>query len=87
MYSRPELIIVCGQLLAAGDLFLEPMHAAITEYAIKANLSTCKITGSTFDEHPEAFGAALAAIARDDLLSDSGLNKPQASGSDKVRRR
>ena len=64
----PERIIVCGQLLAAGDLFLEPMHDAIREYAIKANLDKCRVTDSKFDKNPEALGAALVAIASDELV-------------------
>lgn len=64
----PTDLIVTGRLVAAGEIFLEPLRNAIGESATPENLINCNLTFDDALSHIEAIGAGLAALSQDDFL-------------------
>jgi predicted NBD/HSP70 family sugar kinase/biotin operon repressor len=67
---NPDLILVGGDLAAAGDLLLEPMRDAVRRFAIPAAAEDVRITAGVLGERAEVLGAlALAGHEADDPLT------------------
>ena len=64
----PNDVIVTGRLVAAQNIFLDPLHKAITEFATTDNLRHCSFAFDDSQNHIEAIGASLAALLQHDFL-------------------
>jgi predicted NBD/HSP70 family sugar kinase len=71
-YVNPELVVVGGDLAAAGDLLLEPIRDAVRRYAIPAAADELRILPAGLGPRAEVLGAlALAGHESDELLTIS----------------
>jgi predicted NBD/HSP70 family sugar kinase/biotin operon repressor len=69
-YVNPDLVVVGGDLSAAGDLVLEPMREAVSRFAIPAAAEDVEIVAGTLGNRAELLGAlALAGHEADDPLT------------------
>jgi predicted NBD/HSP70 family sugar kinase len=67
---NPDLVVVGGELSAAGDLLLDPIREAVTRFAIPAATEDVRITAGVLGERAEVLGAlALAGHEADDPLT------------------
>ncbi len=74
----PNRVIVTGRLVAAQNIFLDPLHEAIALFSTTDNLNNCNFAFDDSQNHIEAIGASLAALLQEDfllrLVSDNGAN-------------
>jgi predicted NBD/HSP70 family sugar kinase len=78
-YLNPDLVVVGGELSAAGDLVLEPMREAVRRFAIPAAADQLEVVAGTLGDRAELLGAlALAGHEADDPLT---VPIPQVSQS------
>jgi predicted NBD/HSP70 family sugar kinase/biotin operon repressor len=69
-YFNPDLIVIGGELSAAGDLMLAPIKEAVRRYAIAAVADNVEIVAGTLGDRAEVLGAlALAAHESQDSLT------------------
>src|SRR3954453_4905272 len=69
-FINPDLVIVGGDLSAAGDLLLDPMREAVRRFAIPAAAEDVRITAGVLGERAEVLGSlALAGHEADDPLT------------------
>jgi predicted NBD/HSP70 family sugar kinase/biotin operon repressor len=69
-YLNPDLVVVGGDLSAAGDLVLEPLREAVGRFAIPAAAEGVEIVAGTLGDRAELLGAlALAGHEADDPLT------------------
>jgi predicted NBD/HSP70 family sugar kinase/biotin operon repressor len=64
---NPELIVIGGELSAAGDVLLEPIRAAIRRHAIRPAAEDVEVVQASLNERPEVLGALIHAAQRADL--------------------
>src|ERR671937_267215 len=60
-YLNPDLVVVGGDLSAAGDLVLEPMREAVRRFAIPAAAEDVEIVAGTLGDRAELLGALALA--------------------------
>ena len=65
----PELVIVGGDLAAAGDLLLQPLRDAVRRYAIPSAAHAVEVVQGSLGERAEVMGAVALALR----LSESHL--------------
>jgi predicted NBD/HSP70 family sugar kinase len=69
-FINPDLVIVGGDLSAAGDLLLDPMREAVRRFAIPAAAEDVRITAGVLGDRAEVLGSlALAGHEADDPLT------------------
>jgi predicted NBD/HSP70 family sugar kinase len=69
-YLNPDLVVVGGDLSAAGDLVLEPMREAVGRFAIPAAADDVQIVAGALGDRAELLGAlALAGHESEDPLT------------------
>jgi predicted NBD/HSP70 family sugar kinase/biotin operon repressor len=69
-FINPDLVVVGGELSAAGDLLLDPIRDAVSRFAIPAASEDVRITAGVLGERAEVLGAlALAGHEADDPLT------------------
>jgi predicted NBD/HSP70 family sugar kinase len=69
-YLNPDLVVVGGDLSAAGDLLIEPMREAVRRFAIPAAAEDVEILAGTLGDRAELLGAlALAGHESEDPLT------------------
>ena len=61
---NPELVIIGGDLAAAGDVLLDPIRAAIDRRAVAPAAHDVRIARGALGEHAEVLGAAAIQLAR-----------------------
>jgi predicted NBD/HSP70 family sugar kinase len=61
---NPELVVVGGDLAAAGDTLFEPLRRAITRYALPAATRAVSVVPGALGERAEARGGAGIVLAR-----------------------
>ena len=67
---NPDVVVVGGDLSAAGDVVLEPLREAVRRFAIPAAADAVRIVPSELGDRAELLGAlALAGHEADDPLS------------------
>ena len=66
---NPETVIVGGDVGMAGELFLEPMRAAIERYAIAPAVADVSVVAGVLGERAELLGALALAIAQSEHLA------------------
>ena len=69
-FINPDLVVVGGELAAAGDLLLDPIREAVTRFAIPAASEGVRVTAGVLGERAEVLGSlALAGHEADDPLT------------------
>jgi predicted NBD/HSP70 family sugar kinase len=69
-FINPDLVVVGGDLAAAGDVLLDPMRDAVARFAIPAATEDVRITAGVLGERAEVLGAlALAGHEAEDPLT------------------
>jgi predicted NBD/HSP70 family sugar kinase/DNA-binding transcriptional ArsR family regulator len=67
---NPDVVVIGGELSAAGDLLLEPLRAVIRQHAIPAAVTSVTVVAGLLGERAELLGAlALAGHASADALA------------------
>jgi predicted NBD/HSP70 family sugar kinase len=67
---NPDVVVLGGELSAAGDLLLDPLRAAIRQHAIPAAVTSVSVVPGVLGERAEMLGAlALAGHASADALA------------------
>ncbi|MBE2320795.1 ROK family transcriptional regulator [Solirubrobacter sp. CPCC 204708] len=61
---NPELVIIGGELAAAGDTLLEPIREAVDRRAILPAARAVRVVRGSLGEHAEVLGAAAVQLAR-----------------------
>jgi predicted NBD/HSP70 family sugar kinase len=61
---NPELVVVGGDLAAAGDALLEPVRAAIDSTAVMPAARSVRVVAGILGERAEVLGAAALMLAR-----------------------
>ena len=64
---NPEVIVIGGELAAAGDALLEPIRAAIARYAIPSAADEVRVVQSPLGGRAEVLGALILAAHRADV--------------------
>jgi predicted NBD/HSP70 family sugar kinase len=75
---NPEVLIVGGDLAAAGEPLLEGVREAIRRYALPAAAEAVRVTAGTLGERAEVLGALALVIGDTERLSAAGLSAVQA---------
>ena len=69
-FAKSNLVVVGGEMSAAGELILEPMREAVRRFAIAAAADNVEIVAGTLGDRAEMLGAlALAAHESKDSLT------------------
>jgi predicted NBD/HSP70 family sugar kinase/DNA-binding transcriptional ArsR family regulator len=61
---NPELVIVGGELAAAGPVLLDPIRAAIDRHGVAAAAARVRVTAGTLGARAEVLGAAALILAQ-----------------------
>ncbi|WP_170178843.1 ROK family transcriptional regulator [Solirubrobacter pauli] len=61
---NPELVIIGGELAAAGDVLLDPIREAVEQRAVPPAARAVRVIRGTLGEHAEVLGAAAVQLAR-----------------------
>lgn len=70
----PELVVVGGELAAAGELLLQPLRDTVRRYAIPAAAKALTIVQGSLSDRAEVLGAlALALRESDAFVTDEAL--------------
>jgi predicted NBD/HSP70 family sugar kinase len=64
---NPEVIVIGGQIAAAGDALLEPICAALARYAIPSAVDDVRVVQSPLGGRAEILGALILAAHRADV--------------------
>ena len=64
---NPELIVIGGEMSAAGEVLLEPIRAAIARHAIRPAAEDVEVVQASLNERPEVLGALIHAAQRAEL--------------------
>lgn len=61
---NPELVLVGGELAAAGPVLLEPIQAAVERHSVRAAAAGLRVVTGTLGDRAEVLGAAALILAR-----------------------
>jgi predicted NBD/HSP70 family sugar kinase len=61
---NPEMVVVGGDLSAAGELLLDPLRASIDRYALPAATEKLEVVAGELGERANLLGALALAIAQ-----------------------
>jgi predicted NBD/HSP70 family sugar kinase len=61
---NPELLVVGGELAAAGDVLLDPIRASIHRHSVASAATTVDVIAGALRDRAEALGAAALILAR-----------------------
>jgi predicted NBD/HSP70 family sugar kinase len=64
---NPQLVVVGGELAAAGDVLLDPIRAGIQRHSVAAAAAGVRVTGGVLGDHAEVLGAAALILTRSPL--------------------
>lgn len=73
----PELIIVGGDLAAAGDILLAPIRDATRRFAIETAATASELVPAALGARAEVLGAVALAVERSEGNSPAGLDLAQ----------
>ncbi len=76
---NPELVIVGGELSAAGDVLLDPLRDAVHRYAIASAAQEVRITRGVLGERAEVLGALELAARQSDVAAPAASTKVNRS--------
>ena len=66
-YQNPERIVLCGGMIAAGDMLFEPVRRVARENCFEVPGKRCEIVPAGLDTDAGVLGAAGCALARHDV--------------------
>ena len=61
---NPELVIIGGELAAAGETLLEPIREAVERRSVPPAANAVRVVRGTLGEHAEVLGAAAVQLSR-----------------------
>jgi predicted NBD/HSP70 family sugar kinase len=61
---NPELVVVGGELAAAGDALLDPIRATIHRHSLAGAAGTARVITGVLGDRAEVLGAAALVLAR-----------------------
>ena len=61
---NPELVVVGGELAAAGDVLLEPIRDAIEHQCVAPTSAAVRVTTGTLGPRAEVLGAVALILAQ-----------------------
>jgi predicted NBD/HSP70 family sugar kinase len=61
---NPELVVIGGELAAAGDVLLDPIRESVERRAVPPAARAVRVIRGTLGEHAEVLGAAAVQLAR-----------------------
>jgi len=61
---NPELVVIGGELAAAGDVLLDPIRESVELRAVPPAARAVRVIRGTLDAHAEVLGAAAVQLAR-----------------------
>jgi predicted NBD/HSP70 family sugar kinase len=61
---NPQLVLVGGELAAAGDIILEPIRAAIARHCVAPASASVRVAAGTLGPRAEVLGAAALILAQ-----------------------
>ncbi|GAA5186036.1 ROK family transcriptional regulator [Rugosimonospora acidiphila] len=64
---NPQLVVVGGELAAAGDVLLDPIRAGINRHSLAVAATGVRVTGGVLGDRAEVLGAAALVLARSPL--------------------
>ena len=64
---NPELVIIGGELAAAGDVLLDPIRAGIHRHSIPSAAADMRVTAGVLGDRAEVLGAAALILAQSPL--------------------
>lgn len=67
---NPDVIIVGGDMAAAGDMLFEPARVALRRHAL-TDVGSTPVVGSTFGSRAPLIGGVLLAVERTDLVAQA----------------
>lgn len=73
---NPRRIVVGGDLIAAGELLLEPMRESLSRGTIRSAAEDVEVVESTLRERAEVLGAAALVLRRGPQLLDGAAPRP-----------
>jgi predicted NBD/HSP70 family sugar kinase len=73
----PELIVIGGDLVAAGDVLLEPLRDVVHRHAVRSAAETASIVPGTLGDRAEVLGAVALVLRQSTRLA---LLTPLAAG-------
>ena len=79
---NPDVVVVGGELSAAGDLLLDPLRAAIRQHVIQTSATDVAVVQSPLGARAELLGALALAGHQSADVAAAGV----AGGADKRRR-
>jgi predicted NBD/HSP70 family sugar kinase len=65
----PELIVIGGDLVAAGDVLLEPLRDVVQRHAVRSAAETAAIVPGTLGDRAEVLGAVALVLRRSTRLA------------------
>ncbi|HJX48266.1 MAG TPA: ROK family protein [Gaiellaceae bacterium] len=60
---NPELLVIGGELAAAGPVVLDPIRSAIERYSVAAASASVRVIAGTLGDRAEVLGAAGLILA------------------------
>ncbi|GIH15450.1 transcriptional regulator [Rugosimonospora africana] len=64
---NPELVVVGGELAAAGDVLFDPIRTGIDRHSVPAAAAGVRVTGGVLGDRAEVLGAAALILAQSPL--------------------
>jgi predicted NBD/HSP70 family sugar kinase len=61
---NPELVVVGGELAAAGDVLIDPIREAIERHCVAPASASVGVTAGTLGPRAEVLGAAALILAQ-----------------------
>ncbi len=62
--QNPEMVVLCGGMIAAGDMLFEPVRRVVRENAFEVPAKRCRIVPAGLGEDSGVLGCAGCALAR-----------------------
>jgi predicted NBD/HSP70 family sugar kinase len=64
---NPELVVIGGELAAAGDVLLDPIRASIQRHSVPGAAADVQVTAGVLGDRAEVLGAAALILAQSPL--------------------
>jgi predicted NBD/HSP70 family sugar kinase len=75
---NPEMVVVGGDLGAAGEILLEPVRQSIRRYALPAAAARLEVVSGVLGKRANVLGALALAVAQADETVAARLSAPIA---------
>jgi len=78
---NPEVVVVGGELAAAGDLLLDGLRESVGRAALPAAVEAAQVTRGTLGDRAEVLGAVALVVSEADSAFPTRLVVGGAAGS------